>query len=72
MLSLQLIILSYTKNLKYVRKGVFDLCNNIFTLIPPSPPKTMEDKTENNYCKSYSILSQNGRKIKFWPIRIIS
>ena len=49
MLSLQLIILSYTKNLKYIRKGVFDLGNNIFTLIPPSPPKTMEDKTENNY-----------------------
>lgn len=30
LLSLQLIILSYTKNLKYICKGVFDLCNNIF------------------------------------------
>ena len=47
MLSLQLIILSYTKNLKYIRKGIFDLCNNIFTLVSPSPPKTIEDEPEN-------------------------
>jgi hypothetical protein len=49
MLSLQLIILSYTKNLQYIRKGIFDLCNNIFTLVPPSPPKTIEDEEENKY-----------------------
>lgn len=47
MLSLQLIIFSYTKNLKYIRKGIFDLCNNIFTLVSPSPPKTIEDEPEN-------------------------
>jgi hypothetical protein len=49
LLSLQLIILSYIKNLKYICKGVFDLCNNIYTLLQPSPPKTMEDETENDY-----------------------
>lgn len=49
MLSLQLIILSYTKNLKYIRNGIFDLCNNIFTLVQPSPPKTIKDKAENKY-----------------------
>jgi hypothetical protein len=32
-LSFRLIILSYIKNLKYIRKGIFYLCSNIFTLI---------------------------------------
>ena len=55
LLSLQLIILSYTKNLKYIRKGIFDLCNNIVTLVPPSPPKAIEDELENNYFKNSTI-----------------
>lgn len=48
-LSLQLIILSYTKDLKYLRKGIFDLCNNIFSLLPLSSPKIIEDEKNDQY-----------------------
>jgi hypothetical protein len=63
-LPLQLIILSYTKNLKYIRKGIFYLYNNIFTLIPPSPSKIIKYETENKY-SIISILKGFTRWTKF-------
>ena len=48
-LSLQLIIMSYTKDLKYLHKGFFDLSDNTFTVLPPSPPKMIEDEKKNIY-----------------------
>ena len=59
-LSLQLIILSYTKNLKYIHKGFIDLSHNIFTLLNPSPPKVTEDEKNNIYLNEPIIAIPKG------------
>lgn len=59
-LSLQLIILSYTKNLNYLHKGIFDLGNNIFTLLSLSSPKIIEDEAKNIYLNKPIIAIPKG------------
>ena len=59
-LSLQLIILSYTKDFKYLRKGFVDLSDNTFTVFPPSPAKVIEDEKNNIYLNLQIIAIPKG------------